>query len=154
MRTVKESAPEQIGRRARFEFNPDRHYVLVQKPDANWDGQQMDRIMDEVDSSGNDAYRVEADGANGTDDRRVTGSRQMVMLSCHKSHIQEKIKGAANISHSNAHAVVPNPDYDEKLEYRQAISVEDIPNSEIKTAPDRQRQSGNVISFGADINSA
>ena len=113
--------------RSRFEFDPNRHYVLVQKPDQYWDGPQLDRLMDEVSASGEDAYRIEADGEKGAEARRVTGHRQMVMLSCPKEHIDAKTKEAAAASNSSAYALKPTAELDEKLEFRAAISIDDIP---------------------------
>ncbi len=125
MRTV--SNQTETNRRTRFDYDPTRHYVLVQRPDANWDGPQFDRLMDEVDAAGEDAYRIEADGEKGADARRVTGHRQLVMLSCSKEHADSKMRDAANSSKSHSLAVKPNAEFEEKLEFRSAISIDDIP---------------------------
>jgi hypothetical protein len=126
MKTV--SNQVETARRSKFDYDPTRHYVLVQKPDAHWDGPQFDRLMDEVDATGEDAYRIEADGDKGAEARRVTGHRQLVMLSCSKEHIDEKIRTAAKASNTNALSLKSSPDFDEKLEFRAAISIDDIPS--------------------------
>jgi hypothetical protein len=115
-------------RRTRVEYDPERHYVAVQKPEGEWDGPQLDRLLDETLADGTDAYRIEADGEKDRDQRRMTGHRHMVILSCPKEHMDQKMRAAAKASHANAHAIKPNADFEEKLDYRAAISVDDIPS--------------------------
>jgi hypothetical protein len=125
MRTV--SNQTEVTRRPRFDFKPDRHYVLVEAPSDKWDGNQLDELSDLVDpATGDFAYREEARGTD-AEGRRVTGSRRMVMLSCSKEYIDGVTKGYSETSRDNASAVAPQEkNYFENLQVQAPISLESI----------------------------
>jgi hypothetical protein len=95
---------------ATIKWDTNRHYVKVQKPDevqgnASWDGPQFDDLMDQVDpETGQDAYRIEVDGAEGTEQRRMAGKRNLVILSCPKSYIDKQTRLNSQVSYERSRA--------------------------------------------------
>lgn len=73
--------------------DPDRHYVRVQAyNERNWQEDTVSELLDEITASGDQAYRIEANGADGLEARRKTGHTQMVLMSCPMSHYEDKRK--------------------------------------------------------------
>ena len=86
-------------------FKPDRHYVSVQAPGGDWDGDQLDRLLDTIDpKTGEPAYRIEARGDT-EDGRRITGDRRKVILSCSLDYIDRVNKENSNASIEQAKMV-------------------------------------------------
>jgi len=103
---MRNSTPDggaELRRTARIEFKPDRHYVKVQRPDDSWDGPQLDSLMDQMLPDGSDAYTIEADGSRGVEDRRKTGHRNMVVLSCPKEYAESQARANSNASREAAY---------------------------------------------------
>jgi hypothetical protein len=76
------STPTRTQTRApeRFVKDPERHYLRVQKDGVSWEGTLEDYLgMESPTKPGEDMYRQESD------DRKVTGDRRMVLLSCSKA---------------------------------------------------------------------
>lgn len=114
-----------VTRRGGYPYDPERHYVLVQKPSDQWEDGALDRLTDEVLPDGSPAYRVDADGSKGADQRRITGHRQLVMLSCPKSYIDGRVQAIAAESRLSFKRV---DDPDAKLEIGSPVSFSEIPN--------------------------
>lgn len=88
--------------RQRFTYDPTRHYVRAEKDSNMWDGSTLDALLNETLSDGSDAYKVELDGALDSEQRRQVGNRNLVLLSCPKSYIEEKQKAAQEESYAQA----------------------------------------------------
>ena len=114
-----------VTRRGGYAYDPERHYVLVQKPSDQWEDGALDRLSDEVLADGSPAYRIDADGSAGAEQRRITGHRQLVMISCPKSYIEAKVQASAAESRLSFKRV---DDPDAKLEIGSPVSFSEIPN--------------------------
>lgn len=63
----------------RFQYQSDRHYLRVQKDSPQWEGTLEDYLSKpSVAHPGEDMYRIESE------DKKDTGDRRMVLLSCSK----------------------------------------------------------------------
>jgi hypothetical protein len=115
-------------RRARFQYHPDRHYVLAEVASANYNGEPLDELLNEIDdATGDDAYQIEADGSKGPEQRQAARSNRMMLLSCPKTYIDKKIRESTNAS--NERRMLTEPETEESYEriaMLEAISVNDI----------------------------
>jgi hypothetical protein len=122
---------DQPSRRQRFQYRPDRHYVLAERESKDWDGSGLDMLLDETTANGDDAYRIEADGSKDSDSRRAAGSSRFVLLSCPKEHANAKAREMASRSQANATAIAPPKDgVEEMFEERGVISFKDLPDKD------------------------
>jgi HSP90 family molecular chaperone len=119
MKTV--NTGETPSRRTRFQYRPDRAYVLAERQSQSWDGTQLDDLLDEVDAEGNDAYTVEADGSKGADERRFTRSSRTILLSCSKEYHESKLQDISRRSKQQASHI--NTKDDEGTESIQELSA-------------------------------
>ena len=88
----------ETSRRERFAYRDDRHYVRVEAPNGNWDGPQLDQLLDTIDpETGEFAYREEANGTN-VEGRRVTQDRRLVLLSCSADYAKRQEQHHVNLS--------------------------------------------------------
>ena len=128
MKSIDTPRPEST-RRVRFNYEPDRHYVLVQKAGGQWEENTLDKLLDQWDEEANaPAYRVEADGDTDSG-RQVTRDRRLVLLSCSKSFNERRTQEHVAPSNAQAYTVEPETaDVVTKLERRSAISIDDIQN--------------------------
>jgi hypothetical protein len=78
-------ATETAPRGGGFKFEPDRHYVKIQREGDGWPSAEADKLLSELDEAGDFAYRIEAEGR--TDDgRKVTGDKRLSLISCTKEY--------------------------------------------------------------------
>lgn len=126
MKTVHNQDTEST--RNRFVYDPSRHYVRAEMDSQDWDGATLDALLNETLPDGSDAYRIEADGSKGPDQRRIAGSRRVILLSCPKSHIEQRIKEHSDESRRVAAQIAkPTEDTWEELKELEAITVRDTP---------------------------
>jgi len=115
--------------RARFKFDPDRHYVVMEKVGENDDAVGLDFLLDQQLPDGTDAYRIEEVTAQSEPMiRRVVGSRRGLLLSCLKSHSDSEIKKYSDQSKHIASA----PDARSKLSGN--TSVEEYESTQVQDA--------------------
>jgi hypothetical protein len=128
MRTTK--TQDTPSTRTRFQYKPDRHYVLAEKESRDWDGSTMDQLLNETLPDGSDAYEIEADGSRSSEERRQTGGARMTLLSCPKDYADEKAAMASHQSKANATAIAPETEEEfERLSNLAAISFDNLPNT-------------------------
>ncbi len=93
MRTARE-AKIPSARMGQFNYQSDRHYVLVQRAGPDWEYDTFTQYMNTFDPvTGERAYRIEADGAEG-DGAMHTGKANAVLLSCSKEYADRKNREA------------------------------------------------------------
>lgn len=89
MRTQRE-AKLPSNRIGMFPYQPDRHYVIAQRPGPDWEYDSVSDLLYTFDpATGKSAYRVDVDGSEG-DGARFTGKRNAVLLSCSKAYFDTK----------------------------------------------------------------
>ena len=76
-----------------FRYEPDRHYVKIQREGDGWPSAEADKLLSELDSNGDFAYKIEAEGRD-DDGRKVTGDRRLSLISCSKEYAERRLANA------------------------------------------------------------
>jgi hypothetical protein len=102
MRSTNHQTTPSVTRPPKMRFSPDRHYVMVEHSHGDWEGVQLDVLLDEWDEETNEpAYRIEADGQN-PDQRRITHDRRKAILSCSNEYAARVARKTSEESRRNA----------------------------------------------------